>query len=329
MKRAPLAVLTLAVTTLPVAQAGLIFQFDYTYDANHFFDASRKSVLEAAASYLEARIEDNLLAIPVNSGAQTWKEVFSNPSNGNQVQLTGVSVPAQTMVIYAGGRSIGGGTLATSTTATAVTAFQGASGEPWRSTVFGRGQTGVDIYPEAAPNTSTEFGPWGGSVSFDSGTSWYFDSDVSTVDVPGSKYDFYSVAVHELGHLLGIGLAQSWTRQVSGSGASTVFNGASSTAVNGGTNPSLQSGGGHWANNTSSDLPGTITPQETALDPDITTGTRKWYTELDWAALEDIGWQITPVPEPAETALFVGFGLGVFGWIRRRRRAAVQAVWNP
>jgi hypothetical protein len=41
--------LAAAVSACPVAQAGLIFQFDYTYDTTGFFTASRKAVLESAA----------------------------------------------------------------------------------------------------------------------------------------------------------------------------------------------------------------------------------------------------------------------------------------
>jgi hypothetical protein len=43
---------------------------------------------------------------------------------------------------------------------------------------------------------------------------------------------------------------------------------------------------------------GTNLAQEAAMDPDVTTGTRKRLTSLDAAALRDIGWSINEPPPP-------------------------------
>jgi hypothetical protein len=41
---------------------------------------------------------------------------------------------------------------------------------------------------------------------------------------------------------------------------------------------------------------GTNTPQEAAMDPEITVGRRKRLTQLDAAALVDIGWEVDLTP---------------------------------
>jgi hypothetical protein len=55
------------------------------------------------------------------------------------------------------------------------------------------------------------------------------------------------------------------------------------------------------------------------MDPTITIGTRKVFTDLDMAALDDIGWEVTPVPVPAAVYLFGSGLLGLLGLARRRR----------
>lgn len=72
----------------------------------------------------------------------------------------------------------------------------------------------------------------------------------------------------------------------------------------------------HWAEGTTSFVAGL--PQEAAMDPTITTGTRKAFTDLDFAAMKDIGWEVTPVPEPGTWAMLFA-GLGLVGFAARRR----------
>ncbi len=50
-------------------------------------------------------------------------------------------------------------------------------------------------------------------------------------------------------------------------------------------------------------------------------------TDLDWAALQDIGWQVTPVPEPHTWAtMLAGLGLVLAACMRCRRQAPDAAA---
>jgi hypothetical protein len=79
-------------------------------------------------------------------------------------------------------------------------------------------------------------------------------------------------------------------------------------------NPPLDSQDGHWAEGFS------FGGQETAMDPTLTVGTRKQFTDMDFAGLRDLGWQVNAVPEPSTMLLsFVAAGLVA---VRRRRGIA-------
>jgi len=54
------------------------------------------------------------------------------------------------------------------------------------------------------------------------------------------------------------------------------------------------------------------------MDPSLTGTSRKVFTDLDFAGLKDLGWEVSPVPEPAEMALASGLALLAFGVLRRR-----------
>jgi hypothetical protein len=256
--------------------------------------------LQAAANVLTGRLTDSLSAL-TPGGQNSWSATFSNPATGSQQSVNNPSVSANTIVIYVGARNLGASTLGLG----GFGGFSASGAQSWADLISKRGQTG-------AP--TTDFGPWGGSISFNNTASWYFDSDPSTVDVPGGQSDFYSVALHELGHVLGIGTATSWNNQISGG----QFTGAASAAAHGGTPVPLDASGGHWANGTTSTLPGTSTLQDAAMDPSLTVGTRKNFTDLDFAGLTDVGWQVTPVPEPEQYAFVAA--LGLLGFLIYRRR---------
>ena len=145
----------------------------------------------------------------------------------------------------------------------------------WVDTVGLRGQDG------AALNPATDFGPWGGHLSFNSAVTWNFQP---TVGAGPGQYDFYTAALHQLGHVLGFGSSDSWFTYVSGSS----FVGPQAMASYGGPVP--LSGTAHWANGTRS-TEGSVT-REAVMEASLPTADRRTFTALDFAALSDIGWQV-------------------------------------
>lgn len=310
-----LAALTLAV--IPVARGNITIQFDYTYDTGNFFGThpQAQTLLNDAAAFFSSHITDSLSAIDpaaqsaIDHGSDTWQTNTFNPADpGNSsanIKADNLTIAANTILVYVGGAtSMPGGELGLG----GFGGFQDSGfSQAWFDTVQARGQSG------ALAGTPTDFGPWGGSISFSSTATWYFDNDPFTNDVPGGQNDFYSVALHELGHVLGIGTAASWQVLISGGN----LTGAHSEALNGGNPVPLDVGLGHWVEGTQSDIYLTTTDQEAAMDPTLIVGTRKYFTALDMAGLQDVGWQV--VPEPTAWPWLAGLAvLGAPAWRRKK-----------
>lgn len=145
---------------------------------------------------------------------------------------------------------------------------------------------------------------------------WHFDH---TTPVESSKFDFYSVALHEVLHSIGFGGSDTWDSLVSG----TDWLGTEATTEFGTGTSLIDAGGAHIATGIMSPslLDGSL--QEVAMSPSISNGTRKGLTALDVAFLRDLGYttNVTAIPEPSSSVLIAGV-IGVAVMLRRRKRAA-------
>lgn len=245
----------------------ILVQLDYSFD-NGFFanNPAAQAVMQRVAAELGDSVSANLAAL-APSGVNTWTASFFNPATGGVVSLPNVVVGANTIKVFVGARALGN-------TEAGVGGYggYGISGTPdWVNTVQTRGWGG--------------FAPWGGSISFDATKNWYFGQDAGGLS--SNALDFYSVATHELGHVLGIGTAPLWQSLSSGG----TFRGGNAMAAYGGPVP-LSPDGAHWADGA------TVNGQPVSLDPVLNYGVRVNWSALDAAALRDLGWSAPAVASP-------------------------------
>ncbi len=277
--RAPARPLRLDVLEDRLAPA-LTVLFDYSLDGSGFFaDPAHRAVLEQAAADLTSRILSTPAAI-TPGGSNTWQAVFNNPTTGAETRVTNLTVPQGAVVVYAGGGNLSGSE-----------AGEGGPGGYWVS-----GSTSFLQSVTARPGAGG--GVWGGSLSFDPAVNWYFGTDPGGIGA--GQVDFYSVAVHELGHVLGFGTTTQFDILAAGGS----FAGATATAVYGSA-PPLSPDRAHFAEGTLSD------GRPVAMEPVALLGRRVPFTTLDYAGLQDIGWQVAGLP--GSPALPVGGGTNTSG----------------
>lgn len=141
--------------------------------------------------------------------------------------------------------------------------------------------------------------------------SWYFGEDASGL-TPGNP-DLLTTVAHEIGHILGYGEADSWLSQIDNG----FFTGSNSVASYGGLVP-VDQFNNHWAEGVSSLVNGVM--QETMMDPSTTPGLRQLPTDLDYAGLADIGWEVevAAVPLPASIWFLFSAMSGLLAWTRKK-----------
>jgi hypothetical protein len=237
-------------------------QLDYRFDQRGFFaDPTRRTTLEGAAHAWGRALSDSFPDVP----AGTYVFILDpDDPYGTGTSFT-LEYGIDDLVIFVGSAPLGGGQLALS----------GPSA----------GLAGVtDPALQAALDqrySATPFRPWTGWMSFDTESSFYFDPTPDTPHAPAAdKVDFYSVALHEIGHVLGFGTAAAF-KALAATGS---FTGANARASHGGAAVPLASDRHH--------VPDTLLSggHRLLMNVSFPVGDRYAVTPLDQAFFEDLGY---------------------------------------
>lgn len=277
------AALAAAAVAAPTPLWAISIEFDYSYDAGAFFGTAASPTPARATLELAARTFSSftdLLAPIQPAGTNHWTAQFRNPGTGAVASIPDLVVPQDTVLIFAGGRNLAGTRLGEAGPGSYSFPPGSSPGAAFADAVINRGQG-----PSAA-----DFAPWGGFIEFDTIAAggaprrWHFDPRSAPA---ADAYDFYTVAVHELAHLLGFGTSTAFASDRS----SGQFIGSAAVDLYGGAVP-LHTDGQHWSAAVAS--PPYASPVKPSLGPSLTAGDRKLFTPLDYAGMADVGWSITP-----------------------------------
>ena len=306
--------------------------FDYSCDSNGFFTPERRVLLERAAAELTSRMTTTTWA-PVDPTAAGghYELAVINPSTMAVSWVSNAVIPANQITVRVG---------ATDFTKSPFAMMNDSTGDGASQLLSVRNISGPMTNLLA---NSAAFRPVDASITFDLqgilGFSasitrqWYFPTnpdlnldDRNPADPHYDDYsDFYDTAVHELGHVLGIHnplvyqaylacdpqFCAAWTSRVQSDGqGGYVFTGAHARQFyynHVGSNIPLDTGTRcHWADGVRSGPSGGW--------PSLSYESNRPYlrvpfSELEFAALQDLGYVITPVPQASITSLTLGNGM--------------------
>ena len=296
---------------------------DYRYDTGNFFNTTQKrATIEAAAARYSAIITTSLSAVTLSDNTIDPRISFYKPGNptssfevssavsrstdalanlgGTAGEYRGPwSIAADQWILYVGGGSLSGSAAA-----------QGGTGTGYNlPSVYSSGSSHLNRGFRAFGSTNN-LPVWGGAITFDNdgSTAWHYDLNTAGV---GATADLYSIALHEIGHTLGLSYTWlEWSIFSSGNHFSGPKALAAYNADNGTSRTSLNEVGGtdhHWQDgvydsfifpNGNPNYVGTVgpgVPQDLLMEP-ISNYTQTVHrfelTNVEVAALRDLGWSV-------------------------------------
>lgn len=240
-------------------------KFDYRFDTEGFFTQERRIALNLAGNIWSNIIQDDFTEVPANT-----EITIQNPQTGAAETIV-LEEAIEDLVIFVGASP---------------EPFNGVGTEnnnPLAQAQYHGDDIQGDIFQRRISNdfrgegVVTDFEPWIGTISF--ATNLDREWDFSLDDPNPDRVDFVSVALREIGRVLGVGTAPIFDFLA----ADGAFNGVNAREVNNGNPVPLEANLDYIA----ADFAG----ESLILDSDIISD-RRSPTDLDLAILADIGYQI-------------------------------------
>ncbi len=304
--------LFLVSSSISFVEAAIDIIFDYSYDSNNWFGDEQRYIMDQVAYVYESRLGSESFAgyrpnEDLGLSTVSASLALTNPSTAASLNITVGSTTADgnvigrqdELVIFLGARTHG-------FSSSSVLATAGPTGSSWSYSDATEASTfGARL---SSKNNSTNFEPLAGSSQVNSAQSFYFDTDLTTHDdlVTGAGAnltDFYSVMVHEIGHVMGFigNFSQAWAANSSGG----FWTGQNAKDEYGdGTQDIPLYDDAHWdlptdepPSNSGDLVPGSVKCAcHPSMLPTIGRGTRTSFTDLDFALLKDLGYSISSAP---------------------------------
>lgn len=239
-------------------------QFDYRFDTNNFFNtAQKKAALEKAGQIWSSLLQDKFENIPVGAEFNVI-----NPTTESKEKIV-LKQEIDDLLIFVGSNNFGNQSNQLVTDATLAEAK--IDGLDLQGDIFQRRVSNNFRNQGAVSN----FEPWAGTITFNNKADWNFSID----SINTNKIDFVTVALHEIGHVLGIGTSAIFKKI----GADAKFDGVNALKINNGKVIPLESNLDHVREG--------FNKNTVLLDP-VTNQGRNLPSNIDKALLADIGYQI-------------------------------------